>query len=45
MAIDIRKRPQSVIKPIIAPISTDTKTKVATAIQSVVSAIKAKHLA
>lgn len=45
MTTSITQRPQNVIKPLIRPISADTKTKVATAIQAVVSAIKAKHLA
>ena len=38
------ERPATVIKPIIGPISTDTKIKISTAFQAVVNAIKDKHL-
>lgn len=38
------ERPQTVIKVIVAPITTELKAKVSTAIQSVVDRIKAKHL-
>ena len=38
------ERPAQIIKPTIAPISNDIKTKISTALQSVVNAIKAKHL-
>ncbi len=38
------ERPAQIIKPVIAPISTDIKEKIATAFQSVVTAIKTKHL-
>jgi len=38
------ERPAQVIKPTIAPISNGVKTKISTAVQSVINAIKAKHL-
>jgi len=38
------ERPSTVIKLIISPISTDVKTKISTAFQAVVTAIKDKHL-
>ena len=38
------ERPSQVIKPVIAPISTNIKAKVATAFQSFVNALKEKHL-
>ncbi len=38
------ERPAQIIKPVIAPISIDIKEKIATAFQSVVTAIKTKHL-
>jgi len=44
MLINKIERPQTVIKVTIAPIATEIKTKVSTAIQSVVDRIKAKHL-
>jgi hypothetical protein len=45
MAIKPRvERPKQTIKTIITPLSSDLKTKAATAIQSVVTAIKNKHM-
>ena len=45
MAVKERvERPAQTIKGIVAPLSNDLKVKVANAFQSVVSAIKAKHL-
>jgi|694.fasta_scaffold89628_5 hypothetical protein len=45
MAVKERiERPAQTIKPIIAPISSNLKTKIATAFQSVVNEIKTKHL-
>jgi hypothetical protein len=44
MLINKIERPQTVIKVIVAPIATELKTKVSTAIQSVVDRIKVKHL-
>lgn len=38
------ERPAQVIKPVIAPISNEVKTKVSLAFQEVVNAIKNKHL-
>ena len=38
------ERPSTVIKVVIKPLSTDLKTKISTAFQSVVTAIKDKHL-
>ena len=38
------ERPSTVIKPLIRPLSTDLKTKISTAFQAVVNAIKDKHL-
>lgn len=38
------ERPNTVIKATITPVSNTVKTKVSAAIQSVVNAIKAKHL-
>lgn len=38
------ERPDTVIKPVIAPLSTDIKTKISTAFQEVVTKIKEKHL-
>lgn len=38
------ERPAQTVKSIVAPISNDLKTKVATAFQAVVTAIKVKHL-
>ncbi len=38
------ERPAQVIKPVIAPISNEVKTKVSLALQEVVNAIKNKHL-
>ena len=38
------ERPPQTIKAIIAPVSNDLKTKMATAFQAVVTAIKNKHL-
>jgi hypothetical protein len=38
------ERPAQIVKPIIAPISSDVKVKIATAFQAVVTAIKNKHL-
>jgi hypothetical protein len=37
-------REPQVIKPVIAPISSDIKVKIADAFQSAVNAIKEKHL-
>jgi hypothetical protein len=39
-----QERPNTVIKPIIRPLSTDLKTKTATAFQAFVMAIKVKHI-
>ena len=44
MIVNKIERPQTVIKVVVAPISTELKDKVSTAMQSVVNAIKAKHL-
>jgi hypothetical protein len=45
MAVKERvERPAQTIKAIVAPISNDLKVKVANAFQSVVTAIKVKHL-
>ena len=45
MAKKIRsERPSQTIKAIVAPISDELKTKVASAFQTVVTAIKNKHL-
>jgi hypothetical protein len=44
MLINKIERPQTVIKITIAPITTELKAKVSTAIQSVVDRIKVKHL-
>jgi hypothetical protein len=45
MAVKERiERPAQTIKAVIAPLSNDLKAKVATAFQSVVTAIKVKHL-
>jgi hypothetical protein len=45
MAVKERvERPAQTIKAIVAPISSELKTKVATAFQAVVTAIKVKHL-
>jgi hypothetical protein len=38
------ERPNTVIKVTVSPVSSVLKAKVSTAIQSVVNAIKAKHL-
>jgi hypothetical protein len=38
------ERPTTVIKALIAPIPSETKTKIATAVQEVVNRIKNKHL-
>ena len=38
------ERPAQTIKAIVAPISSELKTKVATAFRAVVTAIKVKHL-
>jgi hypothetical protein len=38
------QRPSTVIKLVINPLSTDLKTKISTAFQAVVTAIKDKHL-
>lgn len=38
------ERPAQILKAVIAPITTDTKEKIATAFQSLVTTIKAKHL-
>jgi hypothetical protein len=37
-------RPAQVIKPVIAPISSDIKTKISNAFQAVVTRIKEEHL-
>jgi len=39
------ERPAQTIKPIVKPISADLKVKASNAFQSIVNAIKAKHLA
>jgi hypothetical protein len=44
MLINKIERPQTVIKVVVVPIATELKTKVSTAIQSVVNKIKEKHL-
>ena len=45
MAVKVRtERPPQTIKAVIAPLSNDLKVKASTAFQSVVSAIKVKHL-
>lgn len=45
MAVKVRtERPPQTIKPIIGSLSNDLKAKASTAFQSLVSAIKAKHL-
>jgi len=45
MAVKERvERPAQTIKAIVAPISSELKTKVATAFQAVVTVIKVKHL-
>jgi hypothetical protein len=44
MLINKIERPQTVIKVVVVPIATELKTKVSTAIQSVVDRIKVKHL-
>jgi hypothetical protein len=38
------ERPSTVIKVVISPLSTDVKTKISTAFQAVITAIKDKHL-
>lgn len=38
------ERPAQTIKSVVAPISADLKTKIATAFQEVVTRIKVKHL-
>lgn len=44
MLVNKIERPQTVIKVVVAPLNSNVKTKVSTAIQSVVNAIKQKHL-
>jgi hypothetical protein len=45
MAVKVRtERPSQTIKAIIAPLPNNLKTKVSTAFQAVVTAIKVKHL-
>jgi hypothetical protein len=44
MAITIVERPTTVIKNIVAPISSSEKTQIATAVQEFVNRIKTKHL-
>jgi hypothetical protein len=39
-----QERPTTIIKAVINPLSTDIKTKISTAFQAVVTAIKVKHL-
>ena len=39
-----QERPTTVIKAVINPLSTDIKTKISTAFQSFVTAVKDKHL-
>jgi|LakMenE18May11ns_1017448.scaffolds.fasta_scaffold9143863_2 hypothetical protein len=39
-----QERPATVIKPIISSLPADIKTKISTAFQAVVTAIKDKHL-
>jgi hypothetical protein len=38
------ERPSTIIKAVVSPLSTDVKTKISTAFQAVVTAIKVKHL-
>lgn len=38
------ERPAQIVKPVIAPISSDIKVKIATAFQAVVAKIKETHL-
>ena len=38
------ERPDNVIKRIVSPLTSDTKTKISAAIQVVVNKIKEKHL-
>jgi hypothetical protein len=38
------ERPLTVIKPVIAPLPTDVKTKISTAFQALVAKIKETHL-
>ena len=38
------ERPNTVIKPLIVPISSNTKVKTSAAVQEFVNRIKAKHL-
>jgi hypothetical protein len=44
MIINKIERPQTVIKVVVTPITTELKSKISTAIQSVVNKIKEKHL-
>ena len=45
MAVSKRiERPDQTIKVAISPLSSDLKTKIATAFQAIVTAIKVKHL-
>ena len=44
MAITTVERPTTVIKNIVAPISSAEKTQSAAAVQEIVNRIKAKHL-
>jgi hypothetical protein len=44
MIINKIERPQTVIKVVVSPITSEVKTKVSSAIQAVASKIKAKHL-
>jgi hypothetical protein len=44
MANTMIERPNTVIKPLIVPISSNAKIKIATAVQEFVNRIKAKHL-
>jgi len=38
------ERPSTIVKAVVNPLSTDIKTKISTAFQSLVTAIKDKHL-
>jgi hypothetical protein len=44
MKINKIERPQTVIKVLVVPISTELKSKVSSAIQSFVNNVKIKHL-
>jgi hypothetical protein len=44
MLVNKIERPQTVIKVLVKPITTELKTKVSSAIQSFVNRVKDKHL-